>query len=145
MVVRPSGSGGRPRSVVIGSVESRAAAPAGSVNSVKELPNKPLAADSQITTATVSPTAIFNSGGGASDLKRLSNPSGCCAKSVVSTASSILTMSNAIWSPLRAWAMTSSPDGPPPQPARPSARSQAQQTARKTGKATAPQPSHTPP
>ena len=44
--------------------------PAGNDNSVSELPNRPFAADSQITTDTMSPTAIFCSGGGRYFLNR---------------------------------------------------------------------------
>ena len=56
-------------------------------------------------------------------MKRLSNPGGCWANSVVKTASSILTISKAMWSPSLACAMTSSPVGPPAQSARLSASS----------------------
>src|SRR5579863_9395277 len=59
--VRPSGRNGVPPNGVPGNgpVSALATAPAGSDNSVSEVPNRPLAPDSQITTDTVSPTAIF--------------------------------------------------------------------------------------
>src|SRR5712691_12042216 len=63
--VTPCGTVGTPASVAGNSpVSSRAVAPAGIDNSVSEVPNRPFAADSQITTETVSPTAILRSGGG---------------------------------------------------------------------------------
>ncbi len=49
---------------------SRLVTPGGTDNSVSELPNRPFAAASQITTDTVSPTPILMSGGGVYFLNR---------------------------------------------------------------------------
>jgi len=62
--VRSCGSVAGRGSVVNSPVCSRVAAPAGNDNSVSELPKRPSGEDSQITTARISPTAIFSSGGG---------------------------------------------------------------------------------
>ena len=48
----------------VGAPNRRLAAPGDIRNSVSELPNNPFAAASQMTTDTVSPTAILMSGGG---------------------------------------------------------------------------------
>jgi hypothetical protein len=85
-------------------------------------------------TATVSPTAIFRSGDEAYCLNRFCSGTSGRARSTLTTASSILTTSNAMLSFGPAWAMTSLPDGPAlgshEQPASNSASSQPQRTTR---------------
>ena len=74
--------------------------------------NSPPAALSQINTETVSPTAIFTSGGGASSLKRSANLSLGWAISALTTRSSTGTTSKRISPPARPWSRTSLVDGP---------------------------------
>ena len=85
-------------------------------------------------TATASPTAIFTSGAGMYFLNRCCSGTSGCARTTLTTASSILTTSNAMLSFGPAWAMTSLPDGPAlgnhEQPASSSASSQPQRTTR---------------
>ena len=90
-------------------------------NSGSELPNSPLAAASQITTETLSPTAIFSSGAGRYSLKRSRNAGRGRAASTSTTASSILTTLKAISPSWFACATTSSRCGNSEQPASSSA------------------------
>ena len=85
--------------------------------SVSEFPNRPFAAASQITTETVSPVAIVNSGAGRCSLKRSRNTGRGRAASTSSTTSSILTTLKAISPCWFACATTSSRSGKFEQPA----------------------------
>jgi hypothetical protein len=59
---------------VVGVPNSRLATPEGTDHSASDSPNSPFAAASQMTTDTVSPTAILYCGGGAYFLKRSGKP-----------------------------------------------------------------------
>ena len=79
---------------VAGVPNSRLATPEGTDHSASDSPNSPFAAASQMTTDTVSPTAILYSGGGAYFFKRSGKPGSLCVRRTLITASSTLTMSN---------------------------------------------------
>src|SRR5439155_6009307 len=105
---------------------SRLVTPGDTDSSVSELPNSPFAAASQITTETVSPTAILMSGGGVYLLNRSWKAGSPCARRTLTTESSILTTSNAILSPSLACATMSRPDGLPPSHEQPASSANAQ-------------------